>query len=128
MNPGISLQLLLLVGLPLLLVAAGLMLNAYLLLRRTRIDPTHDALEALARESEGELLIELQRSVEDIHGQLTRQRTALAGLLSDAAPYSSPVLAFESSPAPAATAPGHRPRWRRRPPGRRFPASSCAQP
>ena len=104
MNLDTSLPALLLVGLPLSFIAAGLLLNAYLIVRRARIDPTDAALEALARESEGELLIELQRSVEDIRGQLTRQRTTLTGLLSDAARYSSPAPALASPPAPASTA------------------------
>ena len=91
---------LLLIGIPLLLLAAGLLLNAYLLVRRPQIDPTDLALEAMATESMDGLLLELQRSVEELKGQLAGQRATLAGLLSDASTYAPPVAAFESRSPP----------------------------
>lgn len=78
---------LLLIVIPLSLVAGGLLLSAYLAVRRSRVDPMDRALEALATESMDELLLELQRSVEELKIQLTRQRATLAGLLSDDAGY-----------------------------------------
>ncbi|MEE8421789.1 MAG: hypothetical protein V3S31_03320 [Dehalococcoidia bacterium] len=107
------------IAVPLLLVAAALGLNAYLVLRRPRAAAAPGSLDALATESMDQLLLELQRSVGEIKGQLAGQRATLAGLLSgDPAPVLispqlqavAPVVPQGSSPpaepqmAPAAAA------------------------
>ena len=96
-----------LIGVPLLLAAAGLLLNAYLVVRRPRVDPTDLALEAVATESMEELLLELQRSLEEVKGQLARQRASVAGLLSESPGYPAPAPALE--PQAPAGAPGTAP-------------------
>lgn len=74
------------VGIPLLILGVGLLLNAYLLIGRSRLGTqTIDSLDALATQSMDKLLIELQRSVGEIRGQLASQRATLAALLSDGA-------------------------------------------
>ncbi|MEE8336850.1 MAG: hypothetical protein V3R95_02185 [Dehalococcoidia bacterium] len=74
------------VGIPLLILGVGLLLNAYLLIGRSRrVTPATDSLDALATQSMDKLLIELQRSVGEIRGQLASQRATLAALLSDGA-------------------------------------------
>lgn len=113
-------------SLALLLVAAGLLLNGYLAWRRraeTAGDPADLALEALATESMEELLIELQRAVHDIQGQLGRQRSALAELLSDSALRAPPPAAMDDppphrAPPPEPPAPERDERPRLRPEGR----------
>ncbi len=86
------------VGIPLLIVGAGLALNAYLLISRSRAPAQiADPLEALATESMDKLLIELQRSVGEIRGQLASQRATLATLLSD-----GPLFAVAGADAPRA--------------------------
>ncbi len=74
----------LLIGVPLLLVAGGLLLNAYLMVRRPNLETADMALEALATESMDELLLELQHAIEEIKSQLARQRVTLSGLLTEA--------------------------------------------
>lgn len=107
------------VGIPLLILGVGLLLNAYLLIGRSRLGTqTIDSLDALATQSMDKLLIELQRSVGEIRGQLASQRATLAALLSDGAGYTNgastqaprPLVAQAASPAapvviPAATQP-----------------------
>lgn len=88
-NP--SAILVLLFGIPLLLVAGGLLLNAYLVVRRPNVEPADMALEALATESMDELLLELQHAIEEINGQLARQRVTLSGLLTEAGAYAQPA-------------------------------------
>ena len=100
----LNLPMVLVIGVPLLLAAGALFLNAYLVLRRTRPDPTDVVLEALATESRDELVLELQRSVDEIKGQLLRQRGALTGFLSDVAEQAPQVGALQAptaSPPPA---------------------------
>lgn len=96
MSLNIDTSMLPLIGVPVLLLALGLLLNAYLLARRQRVNPADRALDALATESVDELVIELARSVEEIKGQLQHQREALGGLLSETA------RAATGAPAPAA--------------------------
>lgn len=96
MSLNLDTSMLPLIGVPVLLLALGLLLNAYLLARRQRVDPADRALEALATESVDELVIELARSVEDIKGQLEHQREALGSLLSETA------RAAAGTPAPVA--------------------------
>lgn len=107
----LTLPMALAIGIPLLLAAGALFLNACLVLRRARpdaADAADAALEALATESRDELVLELQRSVDEIKGQLQRQRGALAGFLSDAPeqPSQPNVLqALTVPPSPAAVRP-----------------------
>ena len=84
MSVNLSGLLVLLIGVPLLLVAGGLLLNAYLMVRRQNVETADMALEALATESMDELLLELQHAIEEIKGQLARQRVTLSGLLTEA--------------------------------------------
>lgn len=95
------------IAVPLLLVAAALGFNAYLMLRGPRRGAAPGSLEALATESMDQLMLELQRSVGEIKGQLAGQRATLSGLLSDgpgavlASPQSqvvAPVVPLGSSP------------------------------
>lgn len=89
------------VGIPLLILGVGLLLNAYLLIARSRGSTlTIDSLDALATESMDKLLIELQRSVGEIRGQLASQRATLAALLSDSGAYANGAGA--QAPLPAA--------------------------
>lgn len=89
------------VGIPLLILGVGLLLNAYLLIARARGSTlTIDSLDALATESMDKLLIELQRSVGEIRGQLASQRATLAALLSDSGAYANGAGA--QAPLPAA--------------------------
>lgn len=89
------------IAVPLLLVAAALGFNAYLILRRPRA-AAPGSLDALATESMDQLLLELQRSVGEIKGQLAGQRATLAGLLSDG---SAPALISTQLPAVAPVVP-----------------------
>ena len=91
MSVNLSGLLVLLIGVPLLLVAGGLLLNAYLMVRRSHVETADRALEALATESMDELLLELQRAIEEIKSQLARQRVTLSGLLTEAGAYAQPA-------------------------------------
>ncbi len=99
MNLHTGLTLTLLVGLPLMLLAIGVLAHAYLLARRPRLDPTDRALEALVTDSGEDLIAELRDSVQDIKSQLARQRGTLERLLAD------PGGGELSAAAPPATAP-----------------------
>ena len=101
----LTLPMALAIGIPLLLAASALFLNAYLLLRRARPDAADAALEALATESRDELVLELQRSVDEIKGQLQRQRGALAGFLSDAPEQPSQPNVLQALTVPPSPAP-----------------------
>ena len=113
MNLHTGLTLTLLVGLPLMLLAIGVLAHAYLLARRPRLDPTDLALEALVTDSGDDLIAELRNSVQDIKSQLARQRGTLERLLADptgeeltAAPSPAiaplPVAATGYAPGPGA--------------------------
>ena len=115
MNP--SVLLILLIGVPLLLVAGGLLLNAYLVVRRPNVETADMALEALATESMNELLLELQHAIEEINGQLARQRTTLTGLLTETGAYAQPAGAMPQSGETLASRPLQPPEPPPSPPG-----------
>jgi hypothetical protein len=72
------------IGLPMLLLAVGVLYHAYVLGRQpAALDELEAHVEAMATESTDALLIDLQEAVERMQGQLARQRESLAGLLSD---------------------------------------------
>lgn len=98
----------LVVGLPLMLLAGGVLANVYVMTCRQpaapALDPTDVALRAMATESADDLVVELQRSIEDLKGQMAGQRRTLEGLLSR--PAAAPAVAMASAgagpvPAPA---------------------------
>lgn len=94
-----ALALTLLVGLPLILLAAGVLWQAYLLATRASqpaTDPTDAALRLMATASADDLLLEIQRAIDDLKGQVSSQRRTLDGLLNAPRPM---------VPAPATTAP-----------------------
>ena len=68
------------IGVPLMLLALGVIYHAYLLSRHPADLETH--VEQLATEP-SEVMLGLQRSINDIRGELTRQRTSLREMLSD---------------------------------------------
>jgi len=88
------------IGVPLLLLALGVLYHAWVLGRQQSAD--YDELgahvEALATESTDALLIDLRDAVEHMQGQLARQRESLAGLLSEDA--RAPRTAMAAAPAP----------------------------
>ncbi len=71
------------VGVPLMLLALGVLYHGYLLSRQPQRDPLDVHVEALATESAEDLLISLQDAVDQLQQQMTHQRDSLAGLLSD---------------------------------------------
>ena len=73
------------IGVPLLLLALGVLYHAYVLGQQqtTDYDDLGAHVEALATESTDALLIDLRDAVEHMQGQLARQRESLAGLLSE---------------------------------------------
>ena len=72
------------IGLPLMLLAVGVLYHAYVLGRQpATMDDLEAHVEALATESTDALLLDLQEAVERMQGQLARQRESLAGLLSE---------------------------------------------
>jgi hypothetical protein len=92
------------IGVPLLLLALGVLYHAYVLGRQQSND--YDDLgahvEALATESTDALLIDLRDAVEHMQGQLARQRESLAGLLSEDARASRGPLTAAPAMAPIA--------------------------
>ena len=84
-------------GVPLMLLALGVLYHAYLLGRQPMDLDTH--VEQLVTDPD-EVMRGLQRSMNDIRGELTRQRSSLRNMLSDARPAAAPVAA-----APVAAAP-----------------------
>jgi DNA-binding NarL/FixJ family response regulator len=84
------------VGVPLMLLALGVLYHAYLLSRQPQ-DFLESHVDALATESAEELLIALQETVDEMQAQLASQRDALAGMLSDAPPVFATALASASS-------------------------------
>jgi len=102
------------IGVPLMLLALGVLYHAYVLGRQqsTDFDDLGAHVEALATESTDALLIDLRDAVEHMQSQLSRQRESLAGLLSETR-SSTPTFAtsmaaasmagaMPSTPAPAA--------------------------
>lgn len=72
------------IGVPLMLLALGVLYHAYVLGQQPAIlDDLDDHVQALATESADALLIDLQETVEHMQGQLATQRQSLAGLLSE---------------------------------------------
>ena len=96
------------IGLPLLLLACGVLYHAYVLGRQPAVvDELEAHVEAMATQSTDALLVDLQEAVERMQRQLARQRESLAGLLSDEARMPramTPAMATVSmSAAPAPT-------------------------
>jgi len=79
----------LVVGIPLMLLALGVLYHAYILGRQP-LDLLEGHVDTLATESAEELLVALQDAVDDMQSQLVSQRETLAGMLSD----QRPALAF----------------------------------
>jgi len=105
------------IGIPLMLLALGVLYHAYLLSHSPTDLESH--VEQLVTDPD-EVMRDLQRSMNDIRGELTRQRASLRGMLSDlpataaataaAAPTMAPrtaSMASNTAPvaAPAADAP-----------------------
>ena len=88
------------IGVPLMLLALGVIYHAYLLSRQPVDLDTH--VEQLATTDPNEVMRGLQRSMNDIRGELTRQRTSLRDMLSDPQPA---AVAASAPAAPPATAP-----------------------
>lgn len=93
------------IGVPLMLLALGVLYHAYLLGRQPADLDTH--VEQLATDPD-EVMRGLQRSMNDIRGELTRQRSSLREMLSDAqpaaetaAPAATPAMAPTPMPEPA---------------------------
>jgi len=100
-----ALALTLLVGLPLVLLAAGVLWQAYMLATRSSepaTDPTDAALRAMATASVDDLLLEIQRAIDELQGQVSSQRRTLEGLLS--APTPAPLATATAAAAPPAAA------------------------
>ena len=85
------------IGVPLMLLALGVLYHAYLLGRQPVDLDTH--VQQLASDP-SEVMRGLQRSMNDIRGELTRQRASLRDMLSDP----QPATAATAASAPAAMA------------------------
>ena len=70
------------VGVPLMLLALGVLYHAYLYSRQP-IDALEEHVDSLATESAEDLLFALQEAVDEMQSQLAHQREALAGMLSE---------------------------------------------
>lgn len=70
------------VGVPLMLLALGVLYHAYLYSRQS-IDALEDHVDSLATESAEDLLFALQEAVDEMQAQLAYQRETLAGMLSE---------------------------------------------
>jgi hypothetical protein len=73
------------VGVPLMLLALGVLYHAYLFGRQP-VDALEQHVDILATESAEELLFALQEAVDEMQDQLAHQRETLAGMLSDQRP------------------------------------------
>lgn len=82
------------VGVPLMMLALGVLYHAYLAARQP-VDLLEQHVDALATESTEELLLALQEAVEQMQQQLSHQREALAGMLSDRRPMLASVPSTE---------------------------------
>ncbi|MFA7250111.1 MAG: hypothetical protein WC273_10830 [Dehalococcoidia bacterium] len=91
------------IGVPLLLLALGVLYHAYVLGRQqpAELDDLGAHVEALATESTDALLIDLRDAVEHMQGQLARQRESLSGLLSEQARAPRTPLAAAPAGGPA---------------------------
>lgn len=69
-------------GVPLMLLALGVLYHAYLFSQQPA-DTLEEHVDSLATESAEELLFTLQEAVDEMQSQLANQREALAGMLSD---------------------------------------------
>lgn len=92
------------VGVPLMLLALGVLYHAYVYGQQLPAEVTVDALgghvEALATESAEELLFALQDAVEEMREQLAYQRDTLAGMLSEPVPAFATVAPMAPALAP----------------------------
>lgn len=70
------------VGMPLMLLALGVLYHAYLYSRQP-IDALEQHVDSLATESAEDLLFALQEAVDEMQAQLAYQRETLAGMLSE---------------------------------------------
>jgi|GEM_PF-2304850 len=70
------------VGVPLMLLALGVLYHAYLYSRQP-IDALEEHVDSLATESAEDLLFALQEAVDEMQAQLAYQRETLAGMLSE---------------------------------------------
>jgi hypothetical protein len=86
------------IGVPLMLLAMGVLYHAYILSKQPLDLDAH--VEQLATDPT-EVMRGLQRSMNDIRGELTRQRASLREMLSDA----QPAVAARETSAPAASTP-----------------------
>jgi hypothetical protein len=73
------------IGVPLMLLALGVLYHAYLFGRQP-VDALEQHVDALATESAEELLLALQDAVDEMQQQLAHQRETLAGMLSEQRP------------------------------------------
>jgi hypothetical protein len=72
------------IGLPVLLLALGIIYHGYVISKQAMlIDPLDTHVTSLATDHADELLGDLQRSMGQIREQLTQQRQSLSGMLSD---------------------------------------------
>lgn len=69
-------------GVPLMLIALGVLYHAYLYSQQP-IDALEQHVDSLATESAEDLLFALQEAVDEMQSQLAYQRDTLAGMLSD---------------------------------------------
>ncbi|MGE3961794.1 MAG: hypothetical protein AB7F65_08955 [Dehalococcoidia bacterium] len=70
------------VGVPLMLLALGVLYHAYLFSQQP-METLEQHVDSLATESAEELLFALQEAVDEMQEQLAHQREALAGMLSE---------------------------------------------
>ena len=77
-------------GVPLMLIALGVLYHAYLFGRQP-IDLLEGHVDALATESSEDLLMALQEAVDEMQAQLMDQRETLAGMLSERTPVFATV-------------------------------------
>ena len=89
------------IGVPLMLLAMGVLYHAYLLAKQPTDLDAH--VEQLATDP-NEVMRGLQRSMNDIRGELTRQRASLREMLSDAQPATAAARQPVAPAAPVASA------------------------
>ncbi|MEX1022294.1 MAG: hypothetical protein WD058_04010 [Dehalococcoidia bacterium] len=88
------------VGVPLMLLALGVLYHAYLFSRQP-LDLLEERVDTLATESAEDLLVALQMAVDDMQDQLSHQRDTLAGMLSDGRPVFATAAAAAERPMAA---------------------------
>jgi len=74
------------IGVPLMLLALGVLYHAHLYSRQGPADALSEHVDALATESAEDLLMALQEAVDEMQAQLAHQRETLAGMLSEPRP------------------------------------------